>query len=199
MHSILGLVGPSGSGKSTLIKALIAKYPDKLEISRSLTTRPKRGDEDDLFYTFTTPEDVKQRLADGHLTHYAEYAGNLYATDRLELDELLSRKVGIAALVEDGVRSLRKAGYRVIVVKIRPQTIPLSEIATLRPTTLAMTERTEDEVRRVADEQRAKTGLDADFEIVNSFEEGGLERSVGEMSGIVESYFGGDMVEQFYG
>ena len=169
MNPILGLVGPSGSGKSTLIKAMVAKHPEKLEISRSLTTRPRRGDEDDLFYTFTTPEDVRDRQARGLLTHFAEYAGNLYATDRNELDELLSHKIGIAALVEDGVRALRKAGYRVIVVKIQPEHYESSS----------------DAERRQADQIRAQTGLEADHTITNSFDPGGLERSLGELETIL--------------
>lgn len=169
MNPILGLVGPSGSGKSTLIKAMVAKYPEKLEISRSLTTRPRRGDEDDLFYSFTTPEDIKSREANGQLTHFAEYAGNLYATDRNELDELLAHKIGIAALVEDGVRALRKAGYRVIVVKIQPEHYESSS----------------DAKRRQADQIRAQTGLEADYTITNSFDPGGLERSLGELETIL--------------
>jgi|GEM_PF-1172404 guanylate kinase len=162
MNPILGLVGPSGSGKSTLIKALIARHPDRLEISRSLTTRPRRGDEDDLFYTFTTPEDVRDRQDRGQLTHFAEYAGNLYATDRNELNELLARKIGIAALVEDGVRALRQAGYRVVVVKIQPDHYESSS----------------DAERRQADQIRAQSGLIADHEIINFFEPGGLDRSL---------------------
>ncbi|MHB8831109.1 MAG: ATP-binding cassette domain-containing protein [Patescibacteria group bacterium] len=169
MNPFLGLVGPSGSGKSTLIKAMVAKYPEKLEISRSLTTRPRRGDEDDLFYTFTTPEDVRDRQARGLLTHFAEYAGNLYATDRNELDELLSHKIGIAALVEDGVRALRKAGYRVIVVKIQPEHYESSS----------------DAERRQADQIRAQSGLKADHVVTNSFDPGGLERSLGELETIL--------------
>ncbi|MFA6504229.1 MAG: hypothetical protein WCT54_04880 [Patescibacteria group bacterium] len=178
MPPLLALVGPSGSGKSTIIKALVAKYPDQLEISRSLTTRPKRGDEDDLFYTFTTPEDIKKRLAEGRLTHYAEYAGNFYATDKLELDKLLSRKFGIAALVGDGVRSLRKAGYEVVVINIIPKDKGLTTKDKRQMT---------DEARKIADAERAKTGLEADFEIVNSFEEGGLEMAIQKLSEVVNT------------
>ncbi|MDD2785679.1 MAG: ATP-binding cassette domain-containing protein [Patescibacteria group bacterium] len=178
MHPILTLVGPSGSGKSTLIKALIAKYPDRVEITRSLTTRPKRNEEDDLFYTFTTPEDIKRRQAEGKLTHYAEYAGNLYATDREELTKILNHKIAIAALVEDGVRSLRKAGFEVVVIKIRPQTTDNRR--------QELEVRGDEERRRKADRERAQTDLEADYEIVNSFETGGLERAIGELEEIIE-------------
>lgn len=171
MNPIIGFVGPSGSGKSTLIKALVARHPDQLEISRSLTTRPKRGDEDDLFYSFTTPEDVRRRLAGGLLTHFAEYAGNLYATDRSELNEMLARKTGIAALVEDGVRALRKAGYRVIVIKVQPENYQC----------------TSDSKRSLADRIRGQSGLESDFEIINSFEAGGLDKSLEMLESILMS------------
>jgi guanylate kinase len=171
MNPILGLVGPSGSGKSTLIKALVAKHPDKLEISRSLTSRPQRGEEDGLFYDFTTADDIKQRQARGQLTHFAEYAGNLYATDRLDLEKILSSKLAIAALVEDGVRALRAAGYDVVVIKVIP----------------AGYKETGDETRRIADRVRADSGLQADHEIVNSFDPGGLENSLNKLENLISN------------
>jgi guanylate kinase len=166
---ILGLVGPSGSGKSTLIKALVAKHPEMVSISRSLTTRPKRNEEDEFFYRFTTPGDVRSRESQGRLTHVAEYAGHLYATDKAELNQLLSEKIGIAALVESGVRFLRQVGYRVIVIRIIPEN---SDIRV-------------DESRQRADTERAKDGVEADHVIINSFLAGGMERSLARLETIL--------------
>jgi guanylate kinase len=169
MNPIIGLVGPSGSGKSTLIRTLVASHPEELDISKSLTSRAKRGDEDELFYDFTSVEDIRERQRKGQLTHYAEYAGNLYATDRNDLNRILSSKMAIAALVEDGVRSLQKAGYSVIVIKVRP----------------AGYQETADVARKVADQKRAETDLKANFEIINSFEPGGLENSINKLEEIL--------------
>lgn len=170
MRPIVGLVGPSGSGKTTLIEAMVKRFPERVGIFKSLTTRPRRGPEDDVNYDFVSADEMRKLEADGRLIQISEYAGNLYANDRRHADELLSKKIGICALVEQGVRNLQNAGYNVIVVKIVPEGGPGHR----------------DEAREQADAERAKNGLSADFEIVNSFASGGLDAAIEEMAGIIE-------------
>lgn len=172
MHPIIGLVGPSGSGKSTLIQEMTRMYP-AVKIAKSLTTRPKRGAEDDLFYDFISLPRLRAMEAEGRLTHVSEYAGNYYTNDRLYLDSLLKDYYGIAALVESGVGYLRQAGYTIKVVKIKPLAYTL----------------TSDAERLKADELRAANSIKADLEIVNSFEPGGLDRSVKVLSEFINSWF----------
>lgn len=171
MHPIIGLVGPSGSGKSTLIQEMTRIYPT-LKIAKSLSTRPRRGEEDDLFYDFISLPQLRAMEAEGRLTHVSEYAGNYYTNDRLYLDSLVKDYYGIAALVESGVGYLRQAGYRVRVVKIKPLAYDL----------------TSDAKRQKADELRALSDLKPDLEIINSFEPGGLDRSVKVLSDFINSW-----------
>lgn len=172
MHSILGILGPSGAGKSTLILELLKRYPEQIGILKSLTTRAKREPEDELFYDFTTTADMLKRRDAGKLIQISEYAGNYYANDREITDALLGTKVGIMAIVEQGIRNFRNAGYDVKIIKIIPHRY----------------HETSDEIRRRADEERAKLKLQPDKELVNSFEPGGKEKAVEELIGFVESH-----------
>jgi guanylate kinase len=170
MHPIIGLVGPSGSGKTTLIEDMVRRFPERVGILKSLTTRPRRGPEDDANYDFVSVEEMRSREIAGRLVQISEYAGNLYAHDRDHCDGLLQKKIGICALIEQGVRNLRNAGYQVIVVDIIPKGWPGER----------------DVARAMADKQRAASGLEADFTITNSFVSGGLEKAEQDLVEIVE-------------
>ena len=172
MKTIFGLVGASGAGKTTLILDMLKRMPDKLGVITSLTTRARRNEEDDLFYTFVTAGDMMQRKAEGRLVQMSEYAGNYYANDRKVMDALLAEKFGIAALVEEGINNLRHAGYHIVVIKIIPFHHPVSD----------------DLVRKRADEERALTHLPADFILNNSFEPGGKEKAADRLAAFMSTY-----------
>ena len=171
MKPIVGLVGPSGSGKTTLIEELVRRYPEAVGVVKSLTTRPRRGPEDDPNYDFISVEEMRKREASGRLVQVSEYAGNLYAHDWDHLNELLKDKIGMCALVEQGVRNLRAASLDVRVVHILPRG----------------GEGARDEARETADKKRAASGLTPDIVIVNDFAPGGLERAADELARYIES------------
>ena len=75
--NLIVLSGPSGVGKSTVLRALLAKYPDRLRLSVSATTRPPRPSErDGVDYFFLSP---------------AEFARHREAGDFLECCEVFGR------------------------------------------------------------------------------------------------------------
>ncbi|MFZ6015127.1 MAG: hypothetical protein ACOYUZ_02100 [Patescibacteria group bacterium] len=168
---IIGLIGPSGAGKSTLILEMLKKFP-KLAIMKSFTTRSRRSPEDDLFYEFISEDQLHQMDKANRLTHISEYAGNYYTNDKVYLNNLLKNKIGLAALVESGVQFLRNAGYEVRVVKIIPKQY----------------QQTGDISRLVADRERASINLEADLEIVNSFEPGGKEKALRELESFLKNF-----------
>lgn len=172
MKTIFGLVGPTGAGKTTLILEIMERIPEKIAIVKSLTTRSRRNDGDLLFYDFTSVEDIMRRKTEGRLVQVSEYAGNLYANDRDDLDVTLQGKMGIAALVEEGVNNLRHAGYHVVIIKV----IPFHN----KPAA--------DAIRAQADEQRALTHMPADLVLNNSFEPGGLEKAADQLAQFIRGF-----------
>jgi guanylate kinase len=165
MNRIFGFVGPTGAGKSTLLMELVRNLPDRLGIIKSLATRERRGPEDDAFYRFISREDLESKRANGTLLQVSEYAGNFYANDKPDVDHLLETKHGLMAIVEDGVKNFRDAGYNVTVIRIIPKGNPQST----------------DESRAKADAERAALHLPADFELVNDFAPGGKEIALREL------------------
>ena len=173
MKSIFGLVGQSGAGKTTLMLEIVNRLPQRIAIIKSLTTRPWRHEEDKLFYHFISREEMQRRKDDKRLVQISEYDDNLYANDKQELDELLSQHSGIAALVEEGVQNLRRAGYHVTVIKVLPVHNKLTPTAASRA----------DE-----DAKRAATNMPADVILNNSFEPGGKEKAVEQLYRIIENF-----------
>lgn len=170
MYPIIGLVAPSGAGKSTLIKEILARFP-MVKVAKSLTTRPKRDADDTLFYDFISKDELDDKQRAGQLTHVSEYAGNYYSNDKVYLTGLLEHNIGIAALVESGVKFLREAGFDVLVIKVLP--VKYSETSDLK--------------RLLADQERSKENLKADLEIYNSHEPGGKEKAVNEIADFIKS------------
>ncbi len=166
-NAIIALVGPSGSGKSTLITEMLRRFPKRLAVVRSTTTRAKRGAEDDMYYDFVTvPEFEAMDAADRFVKRY-EYAGNLYGTDRAHIDALFAAgKCGINAFLPDAMVPLRAAGYSVIVIKVIPKDGFTSRSRT----------------RANADKKRSKIPLAVDFPLENSFAHDGLDLAVGQLS-----------------
>ncbi len=84
------LSSPSGAGKTTLTRNLIEQDKD-LELSISVTTRPRRASEiDGVHYHF-----IKQRRFDamrdaGELLEHAEVHGNCYGTPREAVERALA-------------------------------------------------------------------------------------------------------------
>lgn len=171
MHPVLGFVGPSGAGKTTLIVEILKRHPEKFGPVVTLTTRPHRERADDLFYVIGTHDDVRAREVEGTLFQVSEYAGNLYANDREVVNELLNEKIGVMAIVEQGVKNFRAAGYVVHVIKVVPQDAPLPA----------------DKARQEADKMHTDDTLVADFTLINSFHPGGKEKAIEELLTFVES------------
>ena len=76
-HSrLIVLSGPSGVGKSTVLRGLVARYPDRLRLSISATTRAPRPDEKDgVDYYFLEPEEFSRRREAGEFLECCEVFG----------------------------------------------------------------------------------------------------------------------------
>ena len=73
------LIGPGGVGKGTLAQRLVAS-DDRLWLSRSWTTRPRRSTEKGGEYVFVERQDFERAIDDDRFLEWAEFHGNLYGT-----------------------------------------------------------------------------------------------------------------------
>ena len=91
MGKLIIVSAPSGTGKSTLVRYLLSKDLD-LEFSISATSRPPRdGEQNGVDYYFLTPEEFKQRIANGEFLEYEEvYENTFYGTLKSEVDRILA-------------------------------------------------------------------------------------------------------------
>ncbi len=79
---MLVLSSPSGAGKSTIARLLL-ESEDNLDLSISVTTRPRRSSEvDGVHYHFLEKNRFEQMRDHGELLEWAEVHGNAYATPR---------------------------------------------------------------------------------------------------------------------
>jgi guanylate kinase len=79
---MLVLSSPSGAGKSTIARLLL-EQEDNLELSISVTTRPRRTSEvHGVHYHFLEPEEFDKMKEHDELLEWAEVHGNYYATPR---------------------------------------------------------------------------------------------------------------------
>ena len=79
---------PSGAGKTTLCRKLLKKLPG-LRLSVSYTTRPPRkGEVNDVHYTFISERKFRGMISRGEFAEWAVVHGNLYGTSIKRLKKL---------------------------------------------------------------------------------------------------------------
>jgi len=87
---LLVLSSPSGAGKTTITRGL-AECDPKLEISVSVTTRPRREEEvDGRDYYFIDRRRFDEMLAQGELLEHASVFENCYGTPRRPIELALA-------------------------------------------------------------------------------------------------------------
>ncbi len=85
------LTGKSASGKDTIKDLVLAKFPNIKKIitttSRPLRTREING----VDYRFVTRDEFEAKIKNSDLAEYVEYGGNLYGTEKSELEQALNQ------------------------------------------------------------------------------------------------------------
>ena len=126
MSKIIIFSAPSGSGKSTIINYLMQQGLN-LHFSVSATSRPPRGAEQNgVEYYFLTPEDFKQRIAQGEFLEYEEvYKDRFYGTLKSQVDAQLAKGENVVCDVDVlGVQNIKKHyGQRALSIFIQPPSI----------------------------------------------------------------------------
>lgn len=121
MTSLFVLSGPSGAGKSVLIQRILTDLSG-LRFSVSSTTRsPRPGEIDGVSYHFISREQFQSGIEAGQFLEYAEFSGNMYGTNRHEIEE--ARKLGQDLLLDievQGARQLKEKGIDAVYIFIIP-------------------------------------------------------------------------------
>lgn len=89
------VASPSGGGKTTLIREAqkrLAERRIESHFSVSHTTRaPRTNESDGVHYHFVDRPTFEAMAVRGDFLEWAEYAGNLYGTSRIEVEDRLDR------------------------------------------------------------------------------------------------------------
>ena len=101
MAKVIIFSAPSGSGKSTIINYLMQQQLN-LHFSISATSRPPRGTEQNgVEYFFLTPEEFRERIANGVFLEYEEvYKDRFYGTLRSQIDAQLAKGENVVCDVD---------------------------------------------------------------------------------------------------
>ena len=117
---------PSGSGKSTILNFLMQQNLN-LAFSISATSRPPRGTEQHgVEYFFLTPEDFRQRIANGEFLEYEEvYKDRFYGTLKEQVEKQLEKgqNVVLDVDVKGGCNIKNYYGDRALSIFIQPPSI----------------------------------------------------------------------------
>ena len=119
------LSSPSGAGKSTLSRMLL-EAEDKIALSVSYTTRPKRpGEVDGKDYHFVDLPEFRRMTADQEFLEWAHVFGQRYGTPRAPVEAMLKSGQDVLFDIDwQGAQQLyQEAGPDVVRVFILPPSI----------------------------------------------------------------------------
>jgi guanylate kinase len=119
---------PSGAGKTTLCRKLSAIVP-YLKHSVSYTTRPPRkGEIDNVHYTFISEKKFKAMISKGEFAEWAVVHGNLYGTSIKRLIELNKKGYDIILDIDtQGARQMKRRFKDAVYIFILPPSIKVLE------------------------------------------------------------------------
>ena len=128
MGKLIIFSAPSGTGKSTIINWLMAEHKElRLAFSISCTSRQPRGTEKDgVEYFFLSPEEFRQRIANGEFLEYEEvYANRFYGTLKSQVERQASegQNVVFDVDVKGGCNIKQQYGDRALSVFIQPPSV----------------------------------------------------------------------------
>jgi len=122
---MLVLSSPSGAGKSTIARNLL-EQTDNLELSVSMTTRPRRGSEiDGVHYHFVSQREFERLRESDALVEWAQVHGNFYGTPRDPVEKAMAEGRDMLFDIDwqGGKQLMEKARDHVVSIFILPPTM----------------------------------------------------------------------------
>jgi len=115
------LSSPSGAGKTSISKKILQK-DNKISLSISCTTRPKRkGEINKKDYNFLSEENFQKQIKNGDFLEYASVFGNRYGTLRQTVNSFFNKKRDVLFDIDwQGYQQLKQSGMEVVGIFILP-------------------------------------------------------------------------------
>lgn len=117
---------PSGAGKSTLCRELLRKVSD-VKLSVSYTTRkPRKGEINNVHYTFISQKKFKDMIGNGEFAEWAMVHGNLYGTSIKRLKKLCREGYDVLLDIDvQGARQIRNTFKDAVYIFILPPSMEI--------------------------------------------------------------------------
>ena len=115
------LSSPSGAGKTSISKKILQK-DNKVSLSISCTTRPKRkGEINKKDYIFLSEEDFQKQIKNGDFLEFASVFGYRYGTLRQTVNRFFNKKKDVLFDIDwQGYQQLKQSGMEVVGIFILP-------------------------------------------------------------------------------
>ena len=115
------LSSPSGAGKTSISKKILQK-DNKISLSISCTTRPKRkGEINKKDYIFLSEEDFQKQIKNGNFLEFASVFGYRYGTLRQTVNRFFNKKRDVLFDIDwQGYQQLKQSGMEVVGIFILP-------------------------------------------------------------------------------
>jgi len=123
--TLIVIAGPSGVGKGTVVERLLARDPDRLAASVSVTTRDARPEEiDGVHYRFVGDAEFDRMIDQGELLEWAEIVGHRSGTPRLAVERLLEQGKDVILEIDvQGARQVRDRVPDALLIFLAPPTL----------------------------------------------------------------------------
>ena len=112
---------PSGAGKTSISKKILQK-DNKISLSISCTTRPKRkGEINKKDYIFLSEEDFQKQIKNRDFLEFASVFGYRYGTLRQTVNRFFNKKRDVLFDIDwQGYQQLKQSGMEVVGIFILP-------------------------------------------------------------------------------
>jgi guanylate kinase len=153
---------PSGTGKTTLVERLVQQLPD-LRMSRSYTSRPARGGEQDgIDYNFISRSRFEEMVKEDAFLEWADVFGNYYGTGVADTETVLARGEDVVLVIDvQGARKVRATRPEAVSIFVLPPSAAILE-QRLR----GRSKDSEEQIRRRLDVARSEVGEYAKYHYV---------------------------------
>lgn len=112
--------GPAGSGKGTVLKELFILNDYKYSVSATTRT-PRDGEAEGVNYYFISREDFAEKISEGDMLEYVEYAGNYYGTPKEPVEKMIKAGYNVVLEIEvEGAMNVKKQFPQAIMIFIIP-------------------------------------------------------------------------------